>query len=143
MKVTAALLFTFVSLQAGAKTIEIKMKNSGADGTMVFEPGFVQASVGDTIKFVPTDASHNSSSVVVPAGAKPWTGKPDQAVTVKLEKEGIYLYKCDPHALMAMVGVVQVGKATNLADAKKAADQLSPTFVMSKDRLTKYLAQVK
>jgi hypothetical protein len=44
---------------------------------------------------------------------------------------------------MAMVGVIQVGNPTNLADAKKGAADLAKAFVMNKDRLDKYLAQVK
>ena len=143
MKVTVAALALLFSVGAQAKTIEVKMLNAGKDGTMVFEPGFVQAAPGDSVKFVPTNPSHSVTSASIPAGAKAWAGKMDQAVTVKLDKEGVYLYKCEPHAIMAMVGVIQVGKPTNLAEAKAAADKLTPTFVMNKDRLTKYLANVK
>lgn len=132
-----------LSAPALAKSIEIKMKNNGTDGIMVFDPGFVSANPGDTLIFVPADTSHNSISVVTPTGAKPWAGKPDQKVTVKLDKEGVYIFKCEPHVTMAMVGVVQVGKPTNLAMAKAEAEKLAATFVMSKDRLSKYLAQVK
>jgi len=132
-----------LSAPAFAKNIEIKMRNNGADGIMVFEPGFVNANPGDTLVFVPSDTSHTSSSVVTPAGAKAWAGKPDQKVTVKVDKEGVYIFKCEPHVTMAMVGVVQVGKPTNLAAAKSEADKLTASFVMSKDRLSKYLAQVK
>jgi pseudoazurin len=137
------LALILISSFAHAKTVEVKMLNTGKEGSMVFEPAFVKVAVGDTVKFVPTDKSHNSSSVFVPAGAKPWTGKPDQAVSVKLTKEGIYIYKCDPHSVMAMVGVVQVGKAVNLADAQTESNKISATFALNKDRLKKYLGQAK
>jgi pseudoazurin len=143
MKLILGFAVLAIAVSAQAKTIEVKMLNTGKDGTMVFEPGFSQAAVGDTLKFNPVDKSHNSSSALVPAGAKAWVGKPDEAVTVKLEKEGVYIFKCDPHSIMAMVGVVQVGKAINLTDANALAAKLAPTFVMNKDRLTKQLANVK
>ena len=44
---------------------------------------------------------------------------------------------------MGMVGVVQVGKAVNLEEAKKKAAEASATMVMNKDRFTKALEQAK
>lgn len=130
---------------AGAMAAEhqVRMLNAGADGAMVFEPGFLKVAKGDTVKFIKTDVSHNSSSVVTPAGALAWKGKPDEEISVTLDKEGVYVYVCDPHKVMAMAGVIQVGKAANLDDARKQADTLSKSFVMNKDRLVKYMAQVK
>jgi len=122
---------------------QIKMLNSGKDGAMVFEPGFLQVAKGDTVKFVKVDMSHNSASVITPPGAAAWKGKPDEEISVKLDQEGVYVYVCEPHKMMAMTGVIQVGKASNLADAKKATDALSKSFVMNKDRLAGYMAQVK
>ncbi|MFC0132819.1 pseudoazurin [Massilia eurypsychrophila] len=121
----------------------VKMLNAGADGSMVFEPGFLQVAKGDTVKFIKIDAAHNTASAVVPAGAAGWKGKPDEEVSVTLNQEGVYVYVCDPHKVMAMAGVIQVGKAVNLADAQKQADSLSKSFVVNKDRLSKYMAQVK
>ena len=67
----------------------------------------------------------------------------DEEIVVKLDEEGVYMYQCDPHKSMAMVGVIQVGKATNLDEAKKEAATYSKSLAMNKDRLTKYLDQVK
>lgn len=122
----------------------VKMLNTGKDGTMVFEPSFVKAAVGDTVVFTPTEkAAHNSASLLLPAGAKPWKGAPDTEVKVKLEKEGVYLYACEPHKVMGMVGVIQAGKPVNLADAKAAAAKEQAAFAMGKDRFDKALAQAK
>lgn len=111
---------------------------------MTFEPTFVKAAVGDTVVFTPTDkAAHNSASLLLPAGAKPWKGAADTEVKVKLEKEGVYLYACEPHKVMGMVGVIQAGKPVNLADAKAAAAKEQASFVVGKDRFDKALAQVK
>lgn len=122
---------------------KVKMTNAGADGSMVFEPGFLHVAKGDTVKFIKVDAAHNSAAVVVPAGATAWKGKADEEISVKLDHEGVYIYVCDPHKVMAMAGVIQVGKPVNLADAQKQADALTKGFVMNKDRLPKYMAQVK
>ncbi len=121
----------------------VKMANTGVDGSMVFEPGFLRVAKGDTVKFIKVDAAHNSAAMVVPAGATAWKGKPDEEVSVTLNKEGVYIYACDPHKVMGMAGVIQVGKPVNLADAQKQADTISKGFVMNKDRLSKYMAQVK
>ena len=133
----------FVNFSALAENFEVKMVNSGTDGAMSFDPGFIKVNVGDTVTFIATDASHNSISVLVPDGAKTWAGTLSQPITVEMKAEGVYIYKCDPHFPMAMVGVVQVGKATNLEAAISEAGKLSSTFLMNKDRLAKYLAQVQ
>ncbi|MGO4476975.1 pseudoazurin [Massilia sp. 2TAF26] len=122
---------------------QVRMLNTGKDGSMVFEPGFLRVAKGDTVKFVKVDPSHNSASVLVPAGATPWKGRPDEEISVKLDQEGVYLYVCDPHKIMGMAGVIQVGKPVNLAEAKGQAETLSKSFVMNKDRLAGYMAQVK
>ena len=122
---------------------EIKMLTSGKDGTMVFEPAFLKVAKGDKVKFIKGDMSHNSTALLVPAGAAAWKGKMDEEVSVTLDREGVYIYACDPHKVMAMAGVIQVGKATNLSDARKEADKISGSFVMNKDRLAKLIEQVK
>ena len=126
-----------------AHEYQVKMLNSGKDGIMVFEPAFIQAAKGDTVKFIKTDPSHNSSSFFTPKGASAWKGKMDEEIVVKLDVEGVYMYQCDPHKSMAMVGVIQVGKPVNLEDAKKEAATYSKTLAMNKDRLTKYVDLAK
>ena len=100
---------------------EVKMLNSGADGIMVFEPAVIKISKGDTVNFVATDMSHNSASLdgMIPAGADSWNGALSQDISITFTEEGVYVYQCTPHAMMAMVGVIQVGDAVNL-DAVKA-----------------------
>lgn len=145
--IASAIAFTAalsIAHTAHAAEHVVKMLNTGKDGAMVFEPSFVKATVGDTVVFAPTDkAAHNSASLLLPAGAKPWKGAPDTEVRVKLEKEGLYLYACEPHKVMGMVGVIQAGKPVNLADAKAAAAKEQAAFAMGKDRFDKALAQAK
>ena len=120
------------------------MLNSGVDGTMVFEPAVIKVSVGDTIHFKATDLSHNSASMsgMIPTGADSWAGALSQDISVKLDKEGVYVYQCDPHVMMAMVGVIQVGEAVNMAEVKEAASNQKATFIMNGTRLEQYLSQL-
>lgn len=142
LAIMALIQLAFVA-GASAATHEIKMLNNGKEGVMVFEPAYLKVNKGDTVKFVPTDPSHDVASYSVPKGAKGWEGVPNKPVTVKMTEEGVYVYECKAHLPMAMVGVIQVGAPKNLAEAKTSAQELAKKFVVSKDRLDKYLAQVK
>ena len=116
---------------------EVKMLNSGADGIMVFEPAVIKISKGDTVNFVATDMSHNSASLdgMIPAGADSWNGALSQDISITFTEEGVYVYQCTPHAMMAMVGVIQVGDAVNLDAVKAEASQKKSIFVSNTDRL--------
>lgn len=128
---------------ASAATHEIKMLNNGKDGIMVFEPGFLKVAKGDSVKFVPTDPAHEVASVTIPKDAKAWKSDGKKAITVKLDKEGVYLYDCNVHLPMAMAGIIQVGSsASNYAEAQASSKEVAKKFVVSKDRLDKYFAKV-
>jgi pseudoazurin len=123
---------------------EVKMLNSGADGIMVFEPAVIKISKGDTVNFVATDMSHNSASLdgMIPAGANSWNGALSQDISITFTEEGVYVYQCTPHAMMAMVGVIQVGEAINLDTVKAKASQKKSIFVSNTDRLDDYLSRL-
>ncbi len=122
----------------------VNMLNTGKDGAMVFEPAFVKVAVGDSVVFKPTQkGAHNTASLLVPAGAKTWKSAPDAEHKLTIDKEGVYLYVCEPHKTMGMVGVIQAGKAVNLAAAKTTAAAEQAKFAMNKDRFDKLLANVK
>ena len=145
VKFCTALMVLSLSIAVSAADHTVKMKNMGADGTMVFEPGYLKVAVGDTVHFEPTDLNHNSETVagLLPTGATPWKGAMSKKVSVTIDKEGVYVYQCTPHLMLAMVGVIVAGSPSNLADVKKNSAALSAKFVTNKDRLDKYLAQVK
>jgi pseudoazurin len=109
---------------AGAEEFEIKMLNKGEKGAMVFEPDFVRAAPGDTIRFVPTDKGHNAETIkgMVPEGAEPFKSKPGEEIAVTLDKEGVYGVKCAPHYGMGMVALIEVGNPVN-AEAAQAVKQ--------------------
>ena len=123
---------------------EVKMLNSGADGIIVFDPAVIKISKGDTVNFVATDMSHNSASLdgMIPAGANSWNGALSQDISITFTEEGVYVYQCTPHAMMAMVGVIQVGEAVNLDAVKAEASQKKSIFVSNTDRLDEYLSQL-
>ena len=140
--VLGGLASCLIAQQAIAADHTVKMLNKGAEGAMTFEPSYIKVEVGDTVIFTPAEKGlHNSASFLVPEGATTWQGKSDQEVRVKIDKEGVYLYVCEPHRMMAMVGVIQAGKPVNLDKAQEAAKK--ENFMMNKDRLNKALANVK
>jgi pseudoazurin len=132
-----------IELSQGSEHV-VKMLNSGAGGTMIFEPAVLKVSKGDTIYFKAVDMSHNSVSMegMIPDVAKSWLGQLSQDVTVKLDTEGVYVYQCDPHVMMAMIGVIQVGEAVNLDKVKQAAANQKSKFIMNSERLDNYLSQL-
>lgn len=136
----AALATTAV---ASAKTYTVKELNNGPAGTFQFDPDFLQIQPGDSVEFVPTDAGHDSKAYLVPDGAKAWQSEIGKPLTVTLDKQGVYLYECQPHHMLGMLGVIQVGKATNKAAAEKAAAEMETKVVTNKGRLTKLMAEVK
>ena len=145
LKLLLALSLLFALGLAGAAEHTVEMKNMGADGSMVFEPAVIKVAVGDTVNFVLIDQLHNSESVegLTPEGAVTWKGGMNQNISVTLDKEGVYVYQCTPHVMLGMVGVIVAGEPVNLEAIKSDSKELSGMFVMNKDRLDKYLAQVE
>lgn len=116
-----ALTLGLFGSSAMAAEVTVQMLNKGAKGPMVFEPDLVKIAPGDTVHFVATDKSHDVESIkgMLPDGAEPFAGKPNEDVTVTFSQEGVYGIKCNPHYGMGMVAVVVVGAPVNL-DAVKA-----------------------
>ncbi|MFY2825596.1 pseudoazurin [Ruegeria sp. MALMAid1280] len=108
---TAATLLALAPIPALAETIEVQMLNRGEAGTMVFEPRFVSAQVGDVVVFRAADKGHNAETVkgMVPEGQEPFAGKINEEIEVELTTEGMIGVKCKPHLGMGMVMVIQVG----------------------------------
>ena len=133
-----------LALSEGSEHI-VKMLNSGDGGNMIFEPAVIKVSKGDTIHFKAVDMAHNSATIegMIPAGASSWASALSQDVSITLDTEGVYVYQCDPHAMMAMVGVIQVGEAVNMSEIKASAELQKSNFMMNGDRLSGYLASYK
>ena len=127
-----------------AESHEVQMLNTGPDGVMVFEPAVLSINPGDSVTFKATNPGHNSESMagMKPEGAEGWQGGMGQEVTVTFDQDGVYVYQCTPHLMMAMVGVIKVGSGSNLEAIKAVAIDKKAAFMMAQDRLDGYLNQL-
>ena len=132
-----------VQLSQGSEHV-VKMLNSGDGGQMIFEPAVLKVSLGDTVHFKATDMAHNSASMegMIPEGAKKWAGVMNQDISVVLDTEGVYVYQCDPHVMMAMIGVIQVGEASNLSQIQGSVANTKSKFMLNSERLEDYLSRL-
>lgn len=112
-------------VEPNGTVIEIEMltRDPESGELQVFKPRLVTAKVGDTVKFVPADPSHNSASIadMLPEGVRGWNGDIGREVSFVVPKPGIYGYKCTPHYAAGMVGLIIVegeGMTDNLEAAK-------------------------
>ena len=113
--VTGIALAALMGGAAFAETFEVQMLNKGSDGErMVFEPAFIQAAPGDTIKFVASDKGHNAeiNKGMLPEGADAFKGKINEEIEVTLDVTGVYGVICKPHFAMGMVMTIAVGDVT-------------------------------
>lgn len=117
MLATALLFGSAVS--ALANVIEVEMLNRNADGeAMVFSQELIRAEVGDIIRFIPTDRSHNAQSVdgALPEDQEPFRGRVNQVVEYEVTETGLTAVVCLPHQTMGMVALVVVGDDLSNAD---------------------------
>lgn len=138
--IAAGVLLATVATPATTK--EIVVHNQGVAGAMVLEPAFVKAQLGDTVRFVPTDMSHNAETIptMPPTRVAPSNGAMNKEFVLTVKTPGTYGVKCLPHYSMGMVALVQVGNgpSANLAAAKLVK---LPPFAAK--RTTPMLAQAK
>lgn len=115
----AGLLFASAGHAAEHK---IRMLGEGPEARMAFEPAFVHAAPGDTIRFVPVDDYHNTETIraMVPPGAEPFKGAIGEDFTVTLTEEGVYPLMCKSHYAVGMVALVVVGAMPERAALERA-----------------------
>jgi len=106
-------------------------------------PQVTYAKPGDTLKFVQM-AGHDSQSIdgMIPEGAQPWKAAMGaEGFSVKLDKEGAYIFKCNPHMTTGMVGAVVVGEGApqNLAALETSAE----TVKLGKNMVVRTLRKMK
>ena len=145
MKKIIISIFLTMNISVQSQDHVVKMLNQGSEGFMVFEPAVLKILPGDSVTFEATDAAHNSASIsgMIPEGAEEWNGGLSKDITVTFNVEGIYAYQCTPHAMMAMVGIIEVGNnQNNLEMIKTIASATKSTFVMNADRLDNYISSL-
>ena len=120
----SAALIVVSSAAAFAETIEIQMLNVNEAGDkMVFSQELIRAELGDVIKFVPTDKSHNAQSVknALPDGQKKFKGKMNKEIEYLVTEAGLTAVVCQPHQTMGMVALIvvenDVSNAQDILDA--------------------------
>ncbi|MFT6074246.1 MAG: pseudoazurin [Yoonia sp.] len=119
---TAALLVGS-TFPAFANTIEIKMLNENEAGDrMVFSQELIYAEVGDVIRFIATDRSHNAQSVrdALPEGQEAFKGRTNQDVEYIVTETGLTAVVCEPHESMGMVALIVV--ENDLSNAQDVLD---------------------
>jgi len=112
------------------KTYVVKMLNQGALGSMVFEPAFIKINTCDSINFEMADAGHNAVTVAAPAGSVPFDTKYKPSTVVQFDINGLYLYKCAPHAMMAMAGLIQVSDTSNKSEMKSEIEKFESSVMI-------------
>lgn len=115
------------SFAAFAETIEVDMLNKNDAGDrMVFSEELIRAEVGDVIRFVPTDNSHNAQSVkgALPEGQEAFRGKINKAVEYTVTETGLTAVICLPHQAMGMVALIVVGD--DVSNAEQILDARIP-----------------
>jgi pseudoazurin len=119
----ATAMMILASGAAHAAEHAVKMMNKGDSGAMVFEPAAIAAEPGDTIRFIPTDKSHNVEGIkgMLPEGVQPFKSKVNEEYVLTVTDPGYYGIKCSPHFGMGMVALVRVGDGAGNLEAAKAA----------------------
>ncbi len=106
-------------------------------------PLVTYAKPGDTLKFAQM-AGHDTETIdgMMPEGATGWKSKMgEEGFSVKLDKEGAYVFKCNPHMTTGMVGAVVVGEGVpgNLA----ALDASAENVKLGKNMVQRTLRKLK
>ena len=116
LSIAIAGLLAIAPASALAAEHVVKMLNDNGKGEyMVFEPSFIEAAPGDTVKFVAVDQFHNAETLpeIWPEGAATFQGELSKDVTLTVEKPGVYGIKCAPHYPMGMMALVVAGEPVN------------------------------
>ena len=144
IRIFLILLVTFlVAPSSYGAEFTVNAVTTGANGEMmVFSPGYLKVEVGDTVNFIPSDASHNAESFVSPSPETAFVTALGEDTRVTFSQEGVYLYKCTPHFVLGMVGVIQVGKAVNKNEALAVWKPIEPMMSMNQGRMATYLEQI-
>jgi len=112
MKIASKLAAMSVLLVSFNATAEDHVIVAGATN---FNPMHLFVQPGDTVKWT-NMTIHDTQSMdgLIPEGAEPWKSKIAQELQITVTAEGVYIYKCNPHYPMGMVGAIIVGEASNM-----------------------------
>ena len=146
IKIITLLFCLLIAPIINAAEHEVKMLSSNKGEMMVFEPPVLKINAGDTVKWVNANPGHNSVSIdeMIPPGGSSWNGGMNEEIVVKFDVEGTYGYKCTPHYILGMVGLIIVGDSSvNLEQAKSFAVAEESKFATNKSRFSDYFSTLK
>ena len=135
-----------ISVPAFSADHTVEMLSSSNGQMMVFKPAVLKINPGDTVTWKATNPGHNTASIneMSPDSSLQWDGKINEELKITFTKEGVYGYKCTPHYILGMVGIVSVGDNTaNLSAATAYAADAEKKFATNKDRFSKYINELK
>ena len=109
VSIFSLLCIIVISNSAYAKTIQIAFTE---DDTFSKEVAYID--VGDTIEWLPKNEGHNVKFLGGPnISSLPQSSEVDAFHSITFETTGVYLYHCEPHGNMGMLGLVIVGNDFN------------------------------
>lgn len=87
-----------------------------------YDPAAIKIKPGDTVAWT-NMSGHNVhfEEGNIPEGAETYQSQLGDNVSRTFDVEGVYLYKCDPHFAMGMVGAIIVGEPVNLDQVEQNA----------------------
>ena len=149
MEIMKKILLTLMFLMATpviAADHTVEMLSSSNGEMMVFKPAVLKIAPGDSVTWKATNPGHNTASIaeMTPDASLEWNGKINEELKITFTKEGVYGYKCTPHYVLGMIGIIAVGD--NLANLDASSDFAAveeKKFATNKERFTSYLNQLK
>ncbi len=142
-KILIICLFLSTGL-VNAKEHTVKLLTQGSDGKMmVFEPIFIKIAVGDTVNFVPSDATHNAESFSVPSEKSSFSTPYGEATKITFNEQGVVLVKCTPHTPLGMMGVIQVGDKVDNSKALADWKKMRAAVAMNKEAMDDAISKIK
>ena len=149
MEIMKKILLTLIFVMATpviAADHTVEMLSSSNGEMMVFKPAVLKIAPGDSVTWKATNPGHNTASIaeMTPDDSLEWNGKINEELKITFTKEGVYGYKCTPHYVLGMIGIIAVGD--NLANLDASSDFAAAEekkFATNKERLTSYINQLK
>ena len=116
LKLISLLFIIVISNTVNAKTMQIEYTE---DDT--FSKEVVYIDVGDTVEWLPKNEGHNVEFLGGPnMSSLPDSSEVDAFHSITFDAPGVYLYHCEPHGNMGMLGLVIVGNDLhNLKEIEK------------------------
>ena len=144
-KILLTLMFVMATpVIAADHTVEMLSSSNGE--MMVFKPAVLKIAPGDSVTWKATNPGHNTASIaeMTPDASLEWNGKINEELKITFTKEGVYGYKCTPHYILGMVGIIAVGNdLTNLSASSDFATSEEKKFATNKERFSSYINQLK